>query len=164
MSNISTPFIFDKMQDLLSDEQNIVYKHKPFTIPFTEHDVLDLQAMFVKPGIHTITTKDVQSGRKIITTILDSLNYYHAIGCITQEQNVPIIAYDIMTHITQEKNQPDNILANLENFFAIYPCFDFIWVEFSKNAEKKYSLQDIEKIFSISMQSMPILIVEYEDN
>lgn len=164
MSNISTSFIFDKkIQNRLSDKN--IYKHKLFVIPFTEHDVLDLQAMFVKPGIHIIFVKNILDGRKIITTILDSLNYYNIIGCISKENYIPEKSYDIVSHIKTEKQSEIVILSDLEKFFLNHACFDFIWIEFSKKIEEIYTLQDIKNFFTMFhvQERMPVIIIQYQN-
>lgn len=167
MANISTSFIFGKemMHNALEDYDED--EAKLFMIPFIENDVLDLQAMFVKPGIHIIKVKNIIDGRKIIKTILDSLNYYQNIGFISQEdsQKIEMIAYNIMNHIQHNtKTSKYNLLINLEHFFSDHSCFDFVWVEFSKKIEKKCSLQDLKKIFTMfhAQERMPVLIVQYE--
>ncbi len=81
MANISTSFILGKhTQDFYDDYRS----DKLFTLPFSEHDVLSLQEKFIALGVHIIKTKNVVDGRAIIQTILNSLNYYHNISCVTQ--------------------------------------------------------------------------------
>lgn len=165
MANISTPFIFGKQEihnGLQEDHQDEV---KLFMIPFLEHDVLDLQAMFVKPGIHVIKVKNILDGRIIIKTILDSLNYYRNIGFISQEnKNIELLGYNIMSHINLKTKSDHDFLIDVEKFFSDHSCFDFIWVEFSQDIEKKCSLQDLKKIFTMfhAQERMPVLIIQYE--
>ena len=73
MANISTPSIFRKKAH---EFQTVTHNETIFTIPFSEQDVLELQGIFVALGVHTIKTKNIIDGRQIITTILNSLNYY----------------------------------------------------------------------------------------
>lgn len=138
---------------------------KLFTLPLTEINVLDLQAIFVTPGVHTITMKNITEGRTIIQTILKSLNYYHEIGCITFTHDIADKIYDIIDHISFQKEQRETLLLNLEDFFAIHPCFDFIWIEWCEKLQKYSSLDDIKKIFNMyhADERMPVVCIRYEE-
>lgn len=163
MSQISTSSVFrTSIHDVIEEHHH----EKSFSIPFNEYDVLQLQAIFVQPGIHVIKTKNIVDGRKVITTILNSLNYYHNIGCITDINGLSDEVYDIVAHLQLRKYQHENSLVDLEDFFAIYPCFDFIWIEYGESIEKKYALQDIKKIFNMFHveERMPVLVVKYDEN
>ncbi|MBP6869740.1 hypothetical protein KBC04_02575 [Candidatus Babeliales bacterium] len=163
MALISTPSMLSKQAQDLSDENH--HHEKLFTFPFAEYDVLELQAIFIQTGIHVIKTKNIFDGRKIVTTILKSLNYYHNIACITEQVEVPSLAYDVMGHINMQKYRKDNLLIDLEDFFVMHPCFDFIWIELSETIENKYKLQDLKEIFNMFHveERMPVLIVQYEN-
>lgn len=161
MENISTPFILGKqIHDFCSEHES----SKLFTLPFSEHDVLQLQEMFVKPGLHLIKVKDVTDGRKIIQTILSSLNYYHNIGCITNVAELSPTVCNIINHIKLHKPNSDNLLLELEDFFTVHACFDFIWIELTQGMKKQYSLKDIQKVFNMYHvdERMPVLIMMYE--
>lgn len=163
MANISTSSIFGK------DTQNFqTTTHKDeilFTFPFSEQDVLELQGMFVALGVHVIKTKNIFDGRKIIQTILQSLNYYHNIGCVTNVGKLPVNICDIISHIRLEKSHKGDLLVDLEDFFTVHPCFDFIWIELTEDMKTQYSSNDIKKIFDMYHveERMPVLIVNYEE-
>ena len=162
MANISTSSIFNKKNnDFYSVDKNDFL----FTLPFSEQDVLELQGIFVALGVHIIRTKNVLEGRTIIQTILNSLNYYHNIGCITNEQDLPVNVCDIINHIKLQKSQHSDLLTNLEDFFSIHPCFDFVWIEFTKDIKNNYSQKDIKNLFDMYHveERMPVVIVMYDD-
>lgn len=157
-----TPFILDKSVNNFCNKD---LDNKLFTPPFSECDVLQLQELFVTCGIHTIKVRNVDDGRFIIQTILDSLNYYHNIGCITNKSGLATTVYDIINTIEFNKNSGNNNQAtDLESFFSIYSCFDFIWVELTKSVQSMYSSEDIKKIFTMyhAQERMPVLIITYD--
>ena len=141
------------------------YNKKIFSLPFCEHDVLQLQEIFVTCGVHIITTKNIIDGRKVMQTILHSLNYFHNIGCISQEKGLPSFVCDIINHIEFEKSKENNLLTDLETFLTIHPCFDFIWIELSPALQQKYSQQQITKLFEMYhvQERMPVVIVMYDE-
>ncbi len=162
MANISTPSILGKHYFAFHDENQ---DPKLFTFPFSEHDVLELQETFVALGVHTIKVKNIVEGRRIMTTILESLNYYHNIGCVTQVAELPINTCDILSHITLQKTHKGDLLTDLEDFFSIYSCFDFIWIELTTDMKKQYAYEDIKNIFDMyhAEERMSVLIVTYDE-
>ena len=164
MANIPTPSIINKKNhDFSYDHED----NKLFTIPFSEQDVLALQEIFVSCGVHTIKTKNVIDGRKIIQTILNSLNYYHNVGCVAETfiHKLPITVCDIISHIKIQKIKKDNLLLDLEGFFAEHPCFDFIWIELTQDIKNQLSSDDIKKIFTMYHveERMSVLIMTYDE-
>jgi hypothetical protein len=161
MANLSTPSLFQKnIQDSPEDQKNTL-----FTIPFSERDVLTLQEIFVKLGIHTIKTKNSSDGRKIIHTILNSLNYHHNIGSITKKHGLKNNVYDIVNHIRFHQSGFSNLIGDLESFFATYACFDFIWIELTQEINNKLFIHDIKKMFEMYhvKERMTVILVEYEE-
>ncbi len=112
-----------------------------------------------------IKTKNIFEGRQIIRTILDSLNYYHTIGCISDQQGLPSDISDIISDMTIEQFSKNNCIRNLEDFFAVHPDFDFIWVELTQSLQDQYSWIDFKNIFDTYHveERMPVLIVMYEE-
>jgi hypothetical protein len=162
MANISTPSILGKQNHNFNDEHK---DNTLFTLPFSEHDVLELQGLFVALGVHTIKTKNIIDGRRIIQTILQSLNYYHNIGSISDVSGLPINVCDVINHIKLQRSQKGDLLIDLEAFFAVHPCFDFIWIEFTESMKNQYSAKDIKNIFEMyhAQERMSVLIVTYDE-
>ncbi len=141
------------------------YNHdRFFALPLSEQDALQLQAVFINCGVHVVKMKNIIEGRKIVKTILHSLNYFHNIGCISNYHHLPVFVCDIIKHIEFEK-LGDDLLDNLEHFLTIHPCFDFIWFEFSQVMQKKYTLQNIQNIFEMYhvKDRMPVVIIVYDE-
>lgn len=164
MANLSTSSMFGKHIMTMQDD----YKNsKLFSIPFSELDVLELQQIFVALGVHTIKAKNVADGRAIIATILQSLNYYHTIGCVTQvvEPVLAVNVCDILGQIMLQHDEKGDLITDLEDFFSMYACFDFIWIEFTQAMRKRYSYDALKKIFDMyhAEERMPVVIVMYEE-
>ena len=159
MTHVSPSSIFEKNNQDHSDQNKI------FTLPFREHDILQLQQIFVTFGLHIIKVPNVVEGRMIIEIILKSLNYYQNIGCVTDMLGLNNSVHDIVKAMKLEKFKDYELLTGLDNFFAVYPCFDFVWVEFTENMKNKYNLEDIKKVFNMYCvnERMPVLIVMYEE-
>jgi hypothetical protein len=157
----STPLQHTSNNDLCSN--NDCSNKKIISLPFCEHDALRLQEIFVTCGVHTITTKNSSDGRKIIQTILHSLNYFHNIGCLTQLQGLPSFVCDIAKHVALEQTQ-NNLLLDLETFLTVHPCFDFIWIELSQAMQKKYPIEALTKNFEMYhvQERMPVVFVLYD--
>ncbi len=163
MANISTSSIFNKYD---YDFDSVVHE-KLFKLPFSEQDLLELQEIFVTLGMHIIKVKDMIEGRQIVKIILNSLKYYHNIGCITDVTDLPVNVCNITSHIALQclQNKQGNSLLNLETFLNTHPCFDFIWIELTKNIKKEYSYKTMKNIFDMYHieERMPVLIVTYEN-
>jgi len=159
MANLSS---FSLDCDNLYNERN---DHNYFDLPLLENDILTLQQVFVTQGVQYIKTKNVESGRKIINMILASLKYYKKIGCVTQNNLLPLTACNILDEIEFEKNRTGNLLFDLENFFTVNPSFDFIWMELSKKLSDEYSCVSIKNIFDMYHveERLPVLIVTYTE-
>jgi hypothetical protein len=141
---------------------------KIFSLPFCQEDILQLQEIFVTCGIHRIQAKNVADGRKVIQTILHSLNYFHNIGSITQAAGLPNFVCDVIRHVefdAYHNQQPKDLYAYLEQFLTVHPCFDFMWVELSVSMQQQYSLASITKMFEMYhvQERMPVVIVTYEE-
>lgn len=162
MANLSTSSMLGKhTQDFYNKDKS----GKLFSLPFSEEDVLMLQEIFITSGVHTIKTKNVIDGRKIIQTILNSLNYYHNIGSIASTKNLPHNVCDIINHIALQNLRPNNLLMNLEDFFDVHPCFDFIWIELTQDIKKICTIENLKKLFDMYHveERMPVFIVTYDE-
>ncbi len=162
MANVLTTSMLDTHNnDSCNKDKDIKY----FDPHFSEKDVLELQQMFVTFGVHYIKTKDIQSGREIIQTILGSLKHFQNIGAITYVSGLQNSICDILVYIKTQGFCSDDISIDLENFFTIHACFDFIWVEFTNELEKK-DLASIKNIFEMyhAQDQMPVIFIMYENN
>ena len=154
--------IFLKASD--NNNHKVFQPYNSFNLPLTEESVLMLQKTFVTCGIQIIKIDTVYQGRIIIKTILDSLKFFDNIGCITFVPDLPVSVCNIINHIRLEKYDQVNLCIDLEDFLTIHPCFDFIWIEYTEQLQKKYTLHDLKKLFEMYhvQERMPVIIVQYE--
>lgn len=158
MADVATPLL-DKHYDNLACSDDI----QTFNFDLSEQDVLHLQEKFLTFGIHTIKTTNVTTGRKILRSVVGSLKYYQNIGIITYESDIDKKVYDILTDIKNQGLMTHNIIADLEDFFMVHTCFDFVWVEFSKSLSVDYAIH-LKNIFTMyyAQERMPVIFVMYD--
>ncbi|MCX5923178.1 MAG: hypothetical protein NTU89_01280 [Candidatus Dependentiae bacterium] len=138
---------------------------KNFNPPFCDFQIIELQNIFMTPRIHKITVKNITSGRSLINTFLNSLNYYHNVGCLTA---IPI-CLDLQTvdmyQLIQEYTQSFEIDRAIEDFFVEHSYFDFVWIEMTKDLLDQFSLQDIKRMCEILTvnESIPVIMIHYEN-
>ncbi len=98
---------------------------RQFKEPLCENDIIFLQKQFMNPGIYNLDTINLKSGRSVIKTILNSLNYYKNVAFVS-ESNVDVNFANLYEIITlQQLNSYDEIFQYFINQFD----FDFIWIE-----------------------------------
>ena len=129
--------------------------------PFSEQDILELQDEFLTNGFHYLTVSNIQTGRKIISTFLSSLNYYQEVGCLTVAdqalmQNVSNI-YELLENSDYLQNM------NFEEFFLENWYYDFVWIE---AIEQLWYLSWFKKLYlqladGTLEDSLPIFILSY---
>lgn len=133
--------------------------------PLQEEDILYLQDKFMIPGIHHMKVDSVISGRFIINSVLNSLNYYKNIACLSSFHlpiQEPVI--DIYQELAQQNciQDPD---TNLTDFFIEQFYYDFLWIEASHHliSSKWYSLFE-QQIMNLHLNKLiPIVFVSYDD-
>lgn len=136
-----------------------------FNLELSEQNVLTLQDIFLTFGIHCIKTDNATAGRKIINTILGSLKYYKNVGAITDRIGLDENVCDILIDIKKQGISTDDIIIDLENFFMIHACFDFIWVELSGSLLEQ-DINSLKNIFNMYyvQERMPVIFMMYESS
>lgn len=161
---LQSSFLEEVNNDPYNSNKDAVF----FDTPFSELEILQLQQIFLTYGISTIKTKNVARGRLIIATILNSLKYYHHIGCITKESNLDEKFYNVYQAIQkhQNKNCSISLSCALEDFFTVNPYFDFIWIELTNELKNTSLCTNVKKIFDMYyvQQRMPVILMTYEEN
>lgn len=163
MANVFTPSILNEHYNNL--ERNDPKNVKTFNVNLSEQDVLNLQEIFLTFGIHCIKTDNVKSGRKIINTILGSLKYYQNIGAVTDLAGLDIHVADILVDIKMQGLYSGDVIVDLENFFMIHACFDFIWVEFSGSLLER-DIINLKNVFNMYyvQERMPVIFMMYNQS
>ena len=133
--------------------------------PFSESDVLKLQDTFLTNGIHYIKTTNIQTGRMIIQTFLQSLPIYTEIASLTMSENLDTSVVDMYAELLDNNYLNCSDPKNLEEFF-IDQCFiDFMWIEANQELLNTNWFAIFEKnVHDFKLcQTMPIIILMYED-
>lgn len=138
-------------------------KIKNFNIPLTHSDLINLHFIFMQPQEHTIHTGDIAMGREIIQKILNSLNYYQNVGCLTRNSFSNKSVLDIFT-IIQKYAQVYGLKQAINQFFIEYIQLDFIWIELTQDLVVQMGQSNIDYFVSIMTQhhAMPVIIFYYK--
>jgi hypothetical protein len=138
-------------------------KVKIFNLPLTHQDMINLHSMFMKSDKHTVHTRDVAMSRAIIQKILNSLNYYQNIACLSRSTIVDTSAINIFA-IIQKYAQVYGLKQAINQFFIEYIQLDFIWIELTHDLVVQMGQSNIDYFISIMTQhhAMPVIIFHYE--
>jgi len=101
--------------------------------PLTESSILELQDTFLTNGFHHIKVKDIESGRSLISTFLDSLGLYHDVACLTAAGHE--FLDPLVTHLHFGSKNIDEADKELEYFFIEHFYYDFLWIETSQELD-----------------------------
>ncbi len=133
--------------------------------PFSDIDILDIQDIFLKNGLHYIKVDDLTSGRELVNLFLDSLNYYSNVACLTTS-NYPL--YSKATNLYNELEQGGYLQSNfqlkIEEFFLEQFYYDFVWVEATRElVRSEWTTACFRQMKHFKLdQLIPILIVSYD--
>jgi len=94
---------------------------------FCEKNILYLQNLFLTKGVHVLDAEQIESGRQVIKSILDSSNYYQNVACLGHSKlfNTSINLDPLFNDI---KNEPDRLMS----FFLEDFHYDLLWIEESR--------------------------------
>lgn len=104
------------------------------TLPWSEEDILQLQALFLTTGMHAITVPQVHAGRTIIARLLQSLHCFSHVAALTVS-DLPLapavcnVYEELLLGGFIERQQATRAFDYfLDEFNA-----DFLWIEESSN-------------------------------
>jgi len=114
-----------------------IKNHPVYHIPISaqnslpENIIIDLHEMFLTNGIHRIKIANQQSGRKIINTLLRSLNYYQDIGFLSLDKPPEDSIYHDLYPLFNKYGYLDRDGNNhkFDQFFSEAFFFDFMIIE-----------------------------------
>ncbi len=134
--------------------------------PFSDGDILELQDLFLRNGVHYIKVDDIHAGRALIELFLRSLNYYNNVACLSMSHE-PLDAsvIDLYGELMAGGYLASGATRQLEEFFLERFDHDFMWLEASGRVLESEWMQDVfkqMKNFKLE-QLLPILIVSYQD-
>lgn len=134
----------------------------PLTITgqLSDQQIIDLHNCFLTIGFQHIQVSNEHEGRKLMGTLLASLDYYQNVACLTDSdiQLYPSI-YDISTYLIEARYVP----KNLESFFFEQHEFDFMWIELTPSLIAQSWFEEF-KVLLVSHNlhiAMPIVCLSY---
>jgi len=98
----------------------------------SEEDILYLEDIFLTNGLHAISVADVQAGRSIIHSMLQSLNFYQTVSCLTSTQMPPLEESIVDLYSRLSTTDHDLQYEDVEHFFIEEFFSDFLWIELSQ--------------------------------
>lgn len=125
--------------------------------------IIELQDIFLTPGIHVIDVESLQEGREIILKFLHALRCYEAIGCVTQrDQGLSADIFDIHHYLLMYGFLEGKNNNELEHFFTQDFNFDFLWIEKNANELNGWSDYFEQRIARYGIeQYIPIILLVY---
>ncbi len=142
----------------IPDDKN----RQKFNLPLTNIEVMTLHSMFMNPTYSNLEVSDILSGRIIIQKILNSLNYYQSVGCLSILNYKQNFIIDIFQTI-QNDAQVYGLRYAINQFFIENTQLDFIWIELTDDLITQFGQSNIDYFIKIMTQhqAMPVIIVHY---
>lgn len=135
---------------------------KRVVVPLAEEDILELQDFFLTNGIHDIVVDTVETGRKLMHTLLSSLNCYHSMAVLTLEPLAgKLPACDIYQELLQDNFFTD--IHAIDRFFIEHFYFDFMWIERSEDLANAHWIPYFEQqLMEYKLEfHLPIVYIHY---
>ncbi len=127
--------------------------------PFSEADIFELHDMFLTNGFHFFKAPTIEQGRSIVYTLLDSLDYYHNIGCLSLNTQ-PVSTVTNINNVLL-----DTTISWTKEFLAEYLLeiffFDFFWIE-ATSTLIQYEMFDLfqETLTDLNLdRTSPIIVI-----
>lgn len=141
----------------------------PFAVPSTrqralsEQHIIELHVRFLTHGFQHIQVPSIKEGRELMATLLGSLDYYHAVACLTQhDEPLPNGTQDMLTQLVEQRYLPNN----LEQFFMDGSDFDFLWIELTPDLIAQPWFDEFKSLIIDHRidRHMPIVCLSYQNN
>ncbi len=116
---------------------------------FTDQQILELQDIFLEPGIHYVQVDSFASGRLVIHHYLNALKCFDSPACFSLHTHEPNV-----TNIVEEVS-PAQLLAYFELDFDA----DFLWVECDSGLLHYYPTVFLALEKYAAQQHIPIIIM-----
>lgn len=129
--------------------------------PFEEKDILYLQNAFTTPGVHAITVTSIETGRKLIDQLLDSLKWYQDVGYLASSDSAPCKGKSNVLHSITQPITPEAVAQ----FFIDDFYYDFLWIEATNSLLQEPWIAAFEQqliMFHID-HMIPVIIVSYKE-
>lgn len=127
----------------------------------SDQQIIDLHMRFLTNGFQHIQVPTIKEGRELIQTLLSSLDYYHAVACLTtSDLELPANAQDLFSDLVEGRYVPNN----LEQFFLEHDDFDFLWLELTPCLLMQPWIDEFKSLLidhHLHMR-MPIMCISYD--
>lgn len=137
-------------------------KQKPRYIDkkLTEEDILYLQDILLKNRLNHICFSDVKTGRDVMNILLQALNYYNSVACLSVTKDVPLCVHDMYADLLADSIESEDEVAA---FFLESFEYDCMWVEMTKEFMQKPLMVSIVQILhSVAADAhLPIVAISY---
>lgn len=132
----------------------------------SEHEILELQDLFLTPGFNYLELPSSEAGRELVTSFLNSLQHYSQIACLTTRPE----ALPQATTSLHDEMAFSGALAlshsRLDAFLLEQFHYDFLWIECTPDLLESpwygYFEQKLSD-FNIAATT-PVLLVSYRDS
>lgn len=133
----------------------------------SEHDILDLQELFLTNGIHHITSYDLFTGRTLVDIFLQAMaQHYHEKACLTIHSltlDSSVIDLYALLQLFAGSACVDPT-EYLEEFFVEQHSIDFIWIEETAQLRTQFWYPAFLEMLSYLKldEHLPIILFSYE--
>ena len=133
------------------------------SISFTDAQIITIYDMLLKPGIYYWKMPDLKTGRNILWSFLQSLDYYDDIACISYNQDplpltvLPLVEYWQMTGYLDCAQQ-----ELLCSYFTQEWSHDFIWIEYDQALSNAPWLAQVEQQLQERSLDVCVVYITYE--
>ena len=134
--------------------------YSKYHLSLGEQQILDLQDIFLSPGMHSITVGSKQEGQSLIYTFLNALRCYKTIGYIASDY-IPKDCLDMLNILGFLKitNFTTSNIVVAERFLAEDFDLDFLWIDYNQKDPWSYYFE--HKIQELGIdQQIPIILIQ----
>jgi len=146
---------------------DLIKNIKKITLPYSEHDIMEIQDAFLTNGYHAIQVENVVQGRLLLNTFLRALNCYRDLAVLTLVDTIPahndLHVYDIYKELVCDGYLPLFNDEQIDTFFLDSFYFDFMWIEATQELLAADWFTEFEqKLIDLKIdQHIPIIFVSY---
>lgn len=129
----------------------------------SDQQIIDLHMRFLTHGFQHIQVPTIKEGRELMETLLSSLDYYHAVACLTgSDMQLPDNTQDLFSILVEGRYVPNN----LAQFFLENNEFDFLWLELTPCLLIQPWLEDFKALLIDHKMhlKMPIMCISYDQS
>jgi hypothetical protein len=127
-----------------------------------DDQIIDLHKAMLTNGFHHMHVSSIQEGRAILHLLLDALDYYHDIACLSMN-TLPLkpAIFDLHYYLQQGGYLDQKYKDDLEDFFLQRFDHDFLWIELTEELiNKPWFCYFEQKLIDLRIQErIPIMVV-----